>query len=90
MWDQLRGSALGVRARRQSVIRGYIADFYIPSWGLVIEVDGSAHDGAAASARDKKRDSDLSRLGFNVLRVTNDDVLNRPKSVMRRIRAFER
>ena len=44
LWRGLRRTALGVRARPQHVIRGWIVDFYIAAWRLVIEVDGDVHD----------------------------------------------
>jgi len=44
-WQELRGNKLGVRFRRQQVIAGFIVDFYCDQPGLVIELDGSVHQG---------------------------------------------
>lgn len=44
LWEELRGSKLGVRFRRQQVIQGFIVDFYCHWAGLVVEVDGDVHD----------------------------------------------
>jgi very-short-patch-repair endonuclease len=44
LWSRLRDKQLGVRAYAQSVVLGYILDFWIPSAGLCIEVDGPCHD----------------------------------------------
>ncbi len=34
---------LGLKFRRQHVIRGYVVDFYCPDLKLAIEIDGSIH-----------------------------------------------
>lgn len=88
MWDRLRGKSLGVRTHRQSIIRGYIVDFYVPKWGLVIEIDGSAHNGRAAY--DAKRDDVMQRIGLNVIRFKNEEVWSDAESVMQRIKAMKR
>lgn len=74
LWGQIRCQRLGVRARRQAVIRGYIADFYIPAWNLIIEVDGSSHKDRAEY--DSKRDADLAKIGLRTIRFTNEQVFN--------------
>ena len=46
LWDALRDRRLdGVRLKRQQPIDRYVVDFFAPAAGLVVEVDGSAHDG---------------------------------------------
>jgi len=74
LWRALRGSRLGVPFRRQVVIDNrYIADFVAPSLRLVVEVDGGVH--AQRRAADAQRDRDLSRLGFQVLRMPAELVM---------------
>jgi very-short-patch-repair endonuclease len=80
LWQALRDRRLsGWKFRRQHVIGGYVVDFYCPALGLVIEVDGSVHDGRRA--QDRQRDQDLTALGVQVLRLRNADVLERLESV---------
>ena len=68
LWQELRGGRLGVSFRRQAVIGNrYIADFVAPSLGLVVEVDGGTH--AHRRVADARRDRDLERLGYRVLRI---------------------
>ena len=68
LWRELRGSRLGVAFRRQVVLGNrYIADFAAPSLRLVVEVDGGIH--ARQRTADARRDRDLARLGYHVLRV---------------------
>jgi len=73
LWSALRRSQLdGLHFRRQQVIRGFIADFYCHSAGLVIEVDGAAHHGR--EDYDAEREQALAALGLHELRFTNEEV----------------
>lgn len=85
LWRRIRCDALGVRARRQVVMRGYIADFYIPRWKLIIEVDGKYHENQVEY--DEKRDANLARIGFKTIRFTNNRVLTDLESVVSEIQA---
>jgi len=68
LWLELRGGQLGVVFRRQVVLgQRYIADFVAPAVKLVVEVDGAIH--ARRVQADARRDRDLGRLGYRVLRV---------------------
>jgi len=49
-----------------------IADFYIPSLNLIVEIDGPCHD----RGEDRRKDALFTSLrGINVLRLTNEQVL---------------
>jgi len=68
LWRALRGGALGVAFKRQVVLGGrYIVDFFAPSVGLVVEVDGGVHRGSGAA--DRRRDGRLQRFGYRIVRV---------------------
>lgn len=68
LWSALRRDALGVHVRRQHVLHPYIADFYVASRRLVIEVDGSVHD--TRLELDAARDAFLAAVyGVRVMRV---------------------
>jgi very-short-patch-repair endonuclease len=80
MWRLLRHRRLvGFKFRRQVPLEGFILDFVCFDRRIVIEVDGSQH---FSSQRDQMRDSKLAREGFRVLRYWNNDVLQRPTSVL--------
>jgi very-short-patch-repair endonuclease len=74
LWRELRGGRLGVSFRRQVVLgQRYIADFVAPALRLVVEVDGGLH--ALRRRADVRRDRDLRRLGFVVLRIPAEFVM---------------
>ena len=65
LWSRLRRKALGPRFRREHPAGPFILDFYCASAGLVVEVDGTAHD----ADRDLMRDEALVSMGLRILRV---------------------
>jgi very-short-patch-repair endonuclease len=68
LWHELRAGRLGIVFRRQVVLgERYVADFAAPAGRLVVEVDGAVH--ARSRRADERRDSDLGRLGYHVLRI---------------------
>ena len=86
LWAWLRGKQLGgCRFRRQQPIGPYIVDFFCPSAGLVVELDGGQHGADTAIAYDAARDTFLSARGYRVLRFINADVLRDPAQVCERI-----
>ena len=70
---------------RQIRIMGYIADFCARRVKLVIEIDGSSHNGR--EAYDRHRDKVLASAGFRTLRFTNRDVIERLPQTLARIEA---
>ena len=62
----------------------YIPDFYCHEARLVIEADGPIH--RLKKEYDKNRDEVLSALNLNILRFTNEDVLNNTQEVLMQIR----
>jgi very-short-patch-repair endonuclease len=80
MWRLLRDRRLaGFKFRRQVPFQNFILDFVCFDRKTVIEIDGSQHYG---SRRDQKRDAALAAEGYRVLRYWNNDVLQRPNSVL--------
>ena len=63
-----------VRIWRQTVIEGYILDFYFPDLSLGVELDGPFHD----PEKDSRRDARLLHRGVRIIRFPNptdkDDV----------------
>ena len=59
---------------RQKVFGRYIADFYIASAQLVIEIDGGQHKDESAIRKDQERDQWFQEQGMTVLRYSNLEV----------------
>ena len=89
LWSRLRRKQLhGVQFYRQKPLGGYVVDFYAPAAGLVIEVDGSQHFEAAAMVADGRRSDALRRMGLEVLRFDNRQVLLETGAVVEEIWRF--
>ncbi|MGV3599523.1 MAG: endonuclease domain-containing protein [Bacteroidota bacterium] len=71
----------GYQFRRQRPISTYIADFMCKELKLVIEVDGWTHTREYVYLKDITKQNELERLGFTLLRFTDNDVLNDIKNV---------
>lgn len=83
VWEELRYWRYAqVKFRRQSVLRGYIADFYCAKAKLVVEIDGPIHN----AAKDRIRDSHLAKVGIKVIRFTNKEVFTKLPHVLVEIR----
>ena len=52
----------------------FIADFYIPSKNLIIEVDGEYHNDAKQQDKDIWRTKILKSLGYRVIRFKNKQI----------------
>ncbi|WP_235889185.1 endonuclease domain-containing protein [Glacieibacterium frigidum] len=71
LWQRLRNSKLGgYKFRRQAVLEPWIADFFCPAKGLIVELDGDTHE----AERDARRDADLLARGFTTLRFGNQSI----------------
>jgi very-short-patch-repair endonuclease len=77
-WQLLRGRRLlGLKFRRQTVIAGFIDDFYCASLRLVLELDGAIHDDPVQAEYDAIRTQILSMLAIDVLRIRDDQISER-------------
>ena len=72
--------------KRQKINGGYIADFYVPSAKLVIELDGSQHYSEEGLEYDAERDQYMRSLGLTVLRYSNADLSRNYEAVCDDIR----
>jgi very-short-patch-repair endonuclease len=82
--------SLGITFRFQEIfiegVKGYIADFYLPYYNLVIEIDGSHHYTPEGKVKDEKRTVDLIKYGKvkGVIRFTNQEAYNITEEVLKR------
>lgn len=85
LWEHIRDNALGVKFLRQHVIGDYIADFLSRKGNLIIEVDGGYHAERQQQEDDIRREHDLVRMGYHIIRISNEEVLYDIKNVIQRI-----
>jgi very-short-patch-repair endonuclease len=74
LWQELRGSKLGQKIRRQHPVDGFIVDFICFRKSLCIEVDGGYHLDPEQMEYDQQRTFILEQKGFRVMRFTNSEV----------------
>ena len=88
LWWRLRNRKLGgLKFRRQRPEGPYIADFVCLEAKLIVELDGAQHEGSIA---DRHRTQDLKRMGFDVIRFSNDEVRRDIDAVCERILCMAR
>ncbi|MGP1388034.1 MAG: endonuclease domain-containing protein [Thainema sp.] len=64
------------RVLKQRPIHHFIVDFYCPALKLIIEIDGDSHSTEEAQAYDQERSQILEGYDLQVMRFTNQQVLN--------------
>ena len=83
LWQRIRRKQIrNVRFYRQKPLLSFIVDFYCPAAKLVIELDGSQHYEEAHQIKDRLRDEALGRIGLQVLRFDNRQVLLETDAVL--------
>jgi PncC family amidohydrolase len=86
LWEILKGRKLsGYKFRKQHIIDSYIADFACLPQKLIIEVDGLIHQVPGNKISDTERTFELNRLGFEVIRFTNEQILQDADNVLNEI-----
>jgi leucyl-tRNA synthetase len=95
LWKELRSRKLsGFKFLRQHPIlysgnlkryNYFVADFYCAAKKIIIELDGPIHD--TSEEYDRFRESELQQIGFHILRIRNEELLNM-KKVQQKISAY--
>ena len=88
LWNELRNNNMGVEFLRQHIIGDYIVDFVSREEGLVIEVDGGYHSEPRQQEDDKVREEVLEKMGYHIIRFTNEEVLNDIEKVTDQIERY--
>jgi len=89
VWERLcKNSHPGgsVKIRRQHPIYKYIADYYCHELKLVIEIDGGIHLLKENREYDINRDITLNEFGIQIIRFTNDLVINDVDQIIEEIK----
>jgi very-short-patch-repair endonuclease len=75
LWKKvLSRKQIGVRVLGQRPIDKYIVDFFIPTFKLIIEIDGTSHE--FKGEEDMIRQANLEALGFRIIRFREQEVLD--------------
>ena len=74
-WRLLRNrGVLGLKFRRQQIIRGFVVDFYCAALRIALELDGGVHTDRHQAEIDRQRDAALESIGVRVVRIQTDKV----------------
>ncbi|MDI6045342.1 UvrD-helicase domain-containing protein [Flavobacterium yafengii] len=87
LWMELKSKSLkGYKFRQQHLIDDFIVDFVCLSKKLVVEVDGDYHFTEEQIELDINRTQTLIKLGYKVIRFTNEQVIKNISEVLKRIK----
>ena len=76
---------VSVRVLRQKPIARFIVDFYCASIKIAIEIDGEQHYTESGTIYDIERSAILAGYGIEVIRFTNQEVMNDFEGVCQQI-----
>ena len=86
-WRQVRANTFWkIDFDRQRIIGSFIVDFYVKSLGLIIEIDGSSHNGK--EEYDARREEFLVSLDLIVFRISDFRVKHDLENVMTELENF--
>jgi very-short-patch-repair endonuclease len=89
LWYYLKGKKMmGYDFHRQKPIDNSIVDFFCNKLKLVIELDGYTHTFEEVVDKDKFKQEQLKRLGVNVLRFRDEDVMKNMEGVLSVIQKY--
>ena len=89
LWNNLKGRQTGgYKFRRQHIIDQFIVDFVCLEKQLIIEVDGGYHSLPETQISDEQRTQILNELGFEVIRFSNEQVINDIEAVLEKINSI--
>ena len=84
VWQRLRNRQIGgLKWRFQHSIGDRVADFVCLDAMLIVEIDGSQHDGQV----DRRRTAELEARGFAIIRFWNSDIFENLDGVLETILA---
>ena len=86
VWERVCKNQLGIRIRRQHPLWKFIADFYCHELKLIIEIDGEIHLSKEYIEYDIDREVTLNEFGIEIIRFTNNQVMNETDKVIAAIK----
>ena len=89
LWQKLkRKQMFGYDFHRQKPIDNYILDFFCNELMLGIEIDGYSHEFLEVFEKDSRKTKKMNKLGINILRFSDFQVLKETENVLRAIEYF--
>jgi very-short-patch-repair endonuclease len=87
LWQILRNRQLNnLKFRRQHPLKaGFILDFYCAEMKLGIELDGGYHNTTEQQELDAERTKIINEYGINIIRFTNEEVLEDIENTLKKI-----
>ena len=86
LWQKLRARQVaGLKFRRQVPVPPFVLDFYCVELKLAVELDGGQHFEEAGEIHDRRRTAYLQRLGIEVVRFSNLEVIQQMSDVLEQI-----
>ena len=84
VWELIRNRKFkGFKFRRQHVVEGFVLDFYCHELMLGIELDGLIH--LRRKDYDELRQEIIESKGIKIIRLTNQEINNNKRSVLKKI-----
>ena len=92
LWQLLRRRQLNnLKFRRQHPLKtGFILDFYCAEAKLGIELDGGYHNDTEQQEYDAERTEIVNEYGINIIRFSNEEVLQDTENVLKKIASSPR
>lgn len=84
-WNYVKDNSLGHKFLRQYIIGDYIVDFYCRDAQIAIEIDGAYHCERDQMQDDEIRQLWLEKMGFKVIRFSNDEIYTNFESVLQKL-----
>ncbi|HJV79033.1 MAG TPA: homocysteine S-methyltransferase family protein [Paludibacter sp.] len=88
LWQELRRNNTGYKIKRQHVVDGFVADFICIEKRVIIEIDGGVHLSLEQKNRDVERTKVLNTQGWDVIRFTNEEVMDNVSIVVAKIKTI--
>ena len=88
LWQEVRRKNTGYKIKRQVVVDGYIADFICIEKRLIVEVDGGIHLDFEQKKRDEERTKVLNTQGWDIIRFSNEEILDNAIIVASKIKKY--
>ncbi|MCY7292968.1 MAG: DUF559 domain-containing protein, partial [Ferruginibacter sp.] len=86
LWQLVRNRNIdGYKFRRQHPVSGFIPDFVCLNRNLIVEIDGGYHNENQQNIFDSARENWLKEYGFQIIRFTNEEVLQDISNVKKAI-----